>query len=56
MDVEIQKRDAVVADSVDVENGKIYPTVELLSLATPRGGDVTSPLNNIVIKEGYAEV
>ena len=55
MDVEIQKRDALVADSVDVENGKIDTVAALLSLAAPRGGGVTSPLNNIVIEEGGAE-
>ncbi len=38
MDVEIQKRDAVVADSMDIENGKIDTIVALLSLAAPRGG------------------
>ncbi len=52
MDVEIQKRDAIVADSVEVENGTIDAVVVLLSLAAPREGDVTSPLNNVVIDEG----
>jgi hypothetical protein len=52
VDVEIQKRDAIVADSVEVENGTIDAVVVLLSLAAPREGDVTSPLNNVVIDEG----
>ncbi len=55
VDVEIQKRGAVVADSMDVENEKIDAVVALLSLAAPRGGDVTSPLNNVVIMEGDVE-
>jgi len=40
VDVEIEKRDAAVA---------------LLSLDNPRGGDATSPLNNVVIEEGDVE-
>ncbi len=55
MDVEIEKRDAIVADSVDIDIEKSDAVVALLSLAAPRGGDVTSPLINVVIKEGDAE-
>ncbi len=57
VDIEIEKRGAVVAYSVgvDVEIGKRDAAVALLSLDNPRGGDATSPLNNIVIKEGGAE-
>ncbi len=40
VDVEIETRDAIVA---------------LLNLNNPRGGDATSPLNNVVIEEGDAE-
>ena len=50
VDVEIEKRGTVVADSVGVDVRDA--AVALLSLDNPGGGDATSPLNNVVIKEG----
>ncbi len=57
VDVEIGKRGTVVVDSVgvDVEIETRDTIVALLNLNNPRGGDATSPLNNVVIEEGDAE-
>jgi hypothetical protein len=60
VDVEIEKRGAVVAYSVgvlDVEIEKRDAVVALLSLDNPGGGDATSPRYDVVVKdkEGGAE-
>jgi hypothetical protein len=54
VDVEIEKRGTVVADSVgvDVEIEKRDTAVALLSLDNPGGGDATSPRYDVVIEEG----
>jgi hypothetical protein len=54
VDVEIEKRGTVSADSVgvDVEIEKRDTAVALLSLDNPGGGDATSPRYDVVIEEG----
>jgi hypothetical protein len=56
VDVEIGKRGTVVDSAgVDKEIETKDAVVALLNLKNPRGGDATSPLNNVVIEEGSAE-
>ena len=54
VDVEIEKRGTVVADSVGVDVRDA--AVALLSLDNPGGGDATSPRYDVVIEEGGAEL
>ena len=56
VDVVIGKRGTVVDSAgVDKEIETKDAVVALLNLKNPRGGDATSPLNNVVIEEGSAE-
>ena len=54
VDVEIEKRGTVVADSVGVDVRDA--AVALLSLDNPGGGDATSPRYDVFIEEGGAEL